>query len=189
MSVAERIGALRQQMKYSQLTAYVVPSADPHQSEYVAATWKRRKFISGFGGSAGTVAVTLDGGGLWTDSRYFLQGEQELAGSGLELFKMGEPDVPELEAYLAQSLAAGERVGVDPKVFSASGYDALAKTLEAKGVELVPVTHDLVEKVWGSERPVMPDGVCWRECGEQTWSHCRGDPAQRCRCLCVGCSR
>ncbi len=158
MNVSKRIAALRQQMGYSKLAAYVVPSADPHQSEYVAATWKRRKFISGFGGSAGTVAVTLDGGGLWTDSRYFLQGEQELAGSGLDLFKMGEPEVPELEAWLADVVPSGERVGVDPKVFSAAGFDALAATLKGKGVELVPVTQDLVERVWGTDRPAMPDG-------------------------------
>lgn len=158
MTIAQRIAALRQQMNYSKLSAYVVPSADPHQSEYVAATWKRRKFISGFGGSAGTVGITMDGGGLWTDSRYFLQGEQELAGSGLELFRMGEPETPELEAWLSLVLSAGDRVGVDPKVFSAAGFDHLDRILQAVGIELVAVGEDLVERVWGAERPAMPDG-------------------------------
>ncbi len=159
MNVPERIAALRSRMARSKLTAYVVPSADPHQSEYVAATWQRRAFISGFDGSAGTVAVTLDEAGLWTDSRYFLQGEQQLAGTGVELFRMGEPGVPELEEWLTQVVPGGERVGVDPRVFSIAAWNRLAARLQEAGIELVPVTEDLVEAVWGAERPPLPDAA------------------------------
>ncbi len=159
MTVSERLTRLRQAMQRNHLAAYVVPSADPHQSEYVAATWQRRRYLTGFSGSAGTAACTLTQAGLWTDSRYFLQGQEELAGSGVDLFKMGEPGVPELEQWLLQELVAGDQVGVDPKVFSCAGFDALQAILAGGGIELVAQAHDLVEEVWGAARPAMPDGA------------------------------
>jgi len=143
-------------MEKHELAAYLVPSADPHQSEYVAACWRRRAFISGFDGSAGTAVVTLDGGGLWTDSRYFLQAEAQLAGSGIELFRMGNADVPELEDWLGAVLPERARVGADPWVFSVAAWEAIAGKLDGHGVELVPVEQDLVEDVWGADRPALP---------------------------------
>ncbi|HOX43342.1 MAG TPA: aminopeptidase P family protein [Myxococcota bacterium] len=156
MKVSERIAALRTRMRAAGLDAYLVPSADPHQSEYVAACWQRRGFISGFDGSAGTVAVLAERAGLWTDSRYFLQAAEQLAGSGIELFRMGEPGVPELEPFLAQNLPAGARVGLDPRVFSEGACQRLEEALTARGVLLAPQEEDLVEAVWGAGRPALP---------------------------------
>jgi len=156
MQVSERIAALRERMRAAGLDAYVVPSADPHQSEYVAARWKRRAFISGFDGSAGTVAVLAGRAGLWTDSRYFLQAEAQLDASGVELFRQGEPGVPELEPFLADSLPAGARVGLDPRVFSEAACQRLEEALTARGVLLAPQEEDLVEAVWGAGLPALP---------------------------------
>ncbi|MBW2704048.1 MAG: aminopeptidase P family N-terminal domain-containing protein, partial [Deltaproteobacteria bacterium] len=156
MNVNERIQGLRKLMKELGLQAYVVPSTDPHASEYVADCWQRRVFISGFDGSAGTVVVTLDKAGLWTDSRYFLQAEQQLAGSGMSLFRMGDPGVPEYEDWLASELKAGEKSGLDPRVFTVAAYARLEKVLKAAGVEISGQEIDLVEQVWGEERPAMP---------------------------------
>ena len=151
-----KINALRSLMKKNELSAYVVPSADPHQSEYVADCWQRRAFISGFDGSAGTVVITADAGGLWTDSRYFLQAEAQLAGSGIDLFKMGGDDVPELEDWLGAVLPEGATVGADPWVFSAGAWEGMAGKLRGHGVMLVPIEEDLVEAVWGADRPALP---------------------------------
>jgi len=157
VNVPERIAALRALMSENNLQAYLVPSADQHQSEYVAETWQRRKFISGFDGSAGAVVVTADHAGLWTDSRYFVVAPQQLAGSGIELHKQGEADVEEIEPWLAKQLKSGDRVGLDPKVFSLTGYTNLANELGPAGIELAKLDPDLVEKVWGADRPGLPD--------------------------------
>ncbi len=159
MNVNERLKELRRLMQAQGLAGYVVPSSDPHQSEYVAATWQRRGFISGFDGSAGTVAVTAGKAGLWTDSRYFLQAEQQLAGSGVELFRMAVPGVPEMEDWLCGELSQGNKVGVDPRVFSISAFEVLQSGLGRKGIVLQAVEDDLVEQVWGEERPAMPSGL------------------------------
>ncbi len=151
-----KINALRASMKKHELSAYVVPSADPHQSEYVADCWQRRAFISGFDGSAGTVVVTSDAGGLWTDSRYFLQAEAQLVGSGIDLFKMGGDDVPELEDWLGAVLPEGALVGADPWMFSAGAWEGMAGKLKGHGLTLVPIEEDLVEAVWGTDRPALP---------------------------------
>ena len=157
MNVSERIASLRELMAKAELDAYLVPSTDPHQSEYVAKAWQRRPFISGFDGSAGTVVVTSKAAGLWTDSRYFIQAEQQLEGSGIELFRQGEQGVPEIEPWLAATLPMGARVGLDSAVFSAYGFGRIEKELSDAGIQLEPVEHDLVEQVWGAERPPMPD--------------------------------
>ena len=99
MTVPHRLAALRQKMKEHGFAAYVIPTADPHLCEYVPAHYKTREYISGFTGSAGTVAVTADKAGLWTDGRYFLQAEKQLAGSDIELFKMDEKGVPTLTLF------------------------------------------------------------------------------------------
>jgi len=159
MTVSERLRELRRLMEAQGLSAYVVPSSDPHQSEYVAATWQRRGFISGFDGSAGTVAVTADKAGLWTDSRYFLQAEQQLAGTGVELFRMAVPGVPEMEEWLCGELMDGDKVGGDPNVFSIAAFEASQSGLSKKGIVLQAVEDDLVEQVWGEDRPAMPTGA------------------------------
>ncbi len=156
MTIAERVKALRELMSQQNLAAYLVPSADPHMSEYVAECWQRRKFISGFDGSAGTVAVTAKQAGLWTDSRYFVQAEQQLQGSGIDLYRLGEADVPVMEAWLGEKLGSGDRVGLDTKTFSAAAYGKLAQGFEKEGIELVAMAEDLVEQVWGADRPALP---------------------------------
>jgi len=158
VKVQEKIAALRKSMSEKGLRAYIVPSADPHQSEYVANCYKRRAFISGFDGSAGTVVVTDELAGLWTDSRYFVQAAQQLAGSGIDLFKQGEPETPEIEEWLGKVLEKGARVGADPMVFSASEFEKLAGKLEGSGIEVVGMESDLVDRVWGAEKPALPEG-------------------------------
>ncbi len=158
MDAKERLAALRSLMAQQDLDAYVVPSADPHQSEYVAGHWQRRAFLSGFNGSAGTVVVTADGAGLWTDSRYFIQAEQQLAGSGIDLFRQGQPGVPEHQEWLCAQLPRKARVGVDPAVISDAEYRALDKAMKKGYIALHPVASDLVDEVWGEARPPMPSG-------------------------------
>ncbi|MBM4373266.1 MAG: aminopeptidase P family N-terminal domain-containing protein, partial [Deltaproteobacteria bacterium] len=156
MKVFERLVSLRALLEKSGLAACIVPSADPHQSEYVASCWQRRAWISGFDGSAGTVALTGTAGGLWTDSRYFLQAEAQLAGSGLVLFRMGEPGTPELEDWLGRSLPRGARVGADPWVFSLGAWRGMEEKLGRHGLALVPTEPDPVEAAWGDARPALP---------------------------------
>lgn len=94
-NIPERIAALREAMKQHKIDAYIIPTSDPHMSEYPADCWKYREWISGFTGSAGTVIITADKAGLWTDSRYFLQASTQLEGTGIELFKMMLPETPD----------------------------------------------------------------------------------------------
>lgn len=94
MSIRDRVEKLRQLMKENQMDAYIIPSFDAHQSEYVAEHWKGRQWISGFTGSAGTVVITLEDAGLWTDGRYYIQAEKQLESSGIRLFRMVDPGVP-----------------------------------------------------------------------------------------------
>ena len=156
MLVTERLARLRELMVERKIDAYVVPSGDPHQSEYVADTWQRRAFISGFDGSAGTVVVTANEAGLWTDSRYFLQADEQLAGTGIDLHKMGEPGVLDVEPWLCKKLPANAKVGIDPSVFSVDGYRNLERILMKEYIATHPVPADLVEQVWGQDRPPMP---------------------------------
>lgn len=154
MQTVEKIVALRSQMTAQGLDALIVPSTDPHQSEYVAAHWQTRAWLSGFNGSAGTLVLTAKKAGLWTDSRYFLQAEDQLAGSGITLFKMGLPETPAHTAWLASELAAGTVVGIDPSVFSINAFRGLEKAMAAKGIALRSV-GDLAGSLW-IDRPPLP---------------------------------
>jgi Xaa-Pro aminopeptidase len=156
MSIQDRIKALRNVMQANSLAAYIISGTDPHQSEYVAACWQTRQFISGFTGSAGIVVVTTDAAGLWTDSRYHIQAEKELAGSGIELFKVGLPEVPDHKKWLGQTLAGKERVGIFGLEISVGEYRSLEKAMSAEGIEVV-LTDDLLNEIW-KERPAMPAG-------------------------------
>ena len=128
-TIPERLSLLREQMKKAGIAAYLIPSTDAHQSEYVPECWQRRPWISGFTGSAGDVVVTIDEAGLWADSRYYLQAEDQLSGSGITLFKSGLPGVPKMEEWLVKILDAGDAVGVDPRVIGIRQSDSLAKEL------------------------------------------------------------
>ncbi|PPK87824.1 Xaa-Pro aminopeptidase [Neolewinella xylanilytica] len=155
MTTSEKLTALRQQMLEYQLDAYVIPSTDPHQSEYPAPRWAAREWISGFTGSAGTVVVTLHEAKLWTDSRYFLQAEEELKDTGIQLMKLKTAHTPEYADWLCDHLLSGQTVGVDGRVFSARAAQSLEKKLTKAELQL-KTDHDLIGLVW-SDRPGLPN--------------------------------
>eukprot|EP00238_Polyblepharides_amylifera_P013764 CAMPEP_0196598434 /NCGR_PEP_ID=MMETSP1081-20130531/94318_1 /TAXON_ID=36882 /ORGANISM="Pyramimonas amylifera, Strain CCMP720" /LENGTH=636 /DNA_ID=CAMNT_0041924129 /DNA_START=383 /DNA_END=2290 /DNA_ORIENTATION=- len=153
--VASKLAQLRELMSKEDVDALIIPTDDPHQSEYVAAYYARREFISGFTGTAGTVVVTRDQAFLWTDGRYFLQAEQQLC-EGWTLMRAGLPNTPDFPDFLASSLGAGACVGVDPNTLSAQAAEALIDTLEATSVKLKSLNNNLIDLVWGDARPPPP---------------------------------
>ncbi|KAH8333677.1 hypothetical protein KR059_002320, partial [Drosophila kikkawai] len=136
------------------IVAYIVPSTDAHQSEYLSRHDERRAFVSGFDGSAGTAVVTTNAALLWTDSRYHLQAEQQLD-DNWELMKQGLSGVPSIGVWLAQNLTAGSFVGVDPRLMSFREWQTIETQLISAGIKLVPVEDNLVDKVWGNEQPAQ----------------------------------
>ena len=150
----QRITALRAKMKENKIDAYVIPSSDAHQSEYVNVHWKSREWISGFTGSAGLVVITQDHAGLWTDSRYFIQAETELAGSPVVLHKQGVPHAPEHNAWMRDHLPAGSTIGIDGKLFSIGQVQRMRKVVSPKNIT-VNTEHDLIKEVW-IDRPALP---------------------------------
>ena len=155
MTIKERVQALREKMKASGVAMYVVPSTDCHESEYVSEHFRARAFITGFTGSAGTAVIAQDDAGLWTDGRYFLQAEAQLQGTGIRLFRMGEPGVPTVEEYIQEHLEKGEKLGFDGRVMSASRALAFAKAAEENGASL-STEEDLIGEIW-ADRPEVPD--------------------------------
>ena len=153
-NIPERIAALREAMRQQKVDAYIIPSSDPHLSEYPADRWKSREWISGFTGSAGTIVVTADKAGLWTDSRYFLQAASQLEGSGIELYKLALPETPSITEFLLHELHAGQAVGLDGQTYSAAEASALANKLSRKEIKL-DTSADLIEGIW-KDRPAVP---------------------------------
>lgn len=153
MPIKDRVQKLREIMKEQGIDAYVIPSSDFHESEYVGEYFKSRQFISGFTGSAGTVVVTLEEAGLWTDGRYFIQAAQQLEGTGIKLFKSGEPGVPTIEAYLNETIPMNGTLGFDGRVIGAKQGKQWAKKLANKNISIT-YTEDLVDSVW-KERPSL----------------------------------
>lgn len=152
--ISQRIERLRAFIQENQIQAFIIPSTDPHLSEYVAPHWKSREYITGFNGSAGTAVVTLKEAGLWTDSRYFLQATEQLEGTGITLYKEMLPQTPDRVAFLAATLNAGECVGIDGKLFSIQQVELLQKELEAHQLNL-KVLGDPMAAVW-ENRPSLP---------------------------------
>jgi len=152
--INQRITALRAKMKAHQLDAYIIPSSDAHQSEYVNAHWKSREWISGFTGSAGLVVITQTHAGLWTDSRYFLQAETELANSQVVLQKQGVPHAPEHNAWLRDNLPENGTIGLDGKLFSVGQIQRMRQVVQAKNISIA-TEHDLIREVW-LDRPQLP---------------------------------
>ncbi len=152
-TIPERLAALRAQMKEEGIDAYLIPTDDFHGSEYVGEHFKCRKYMTGFTGSAGTAIVMADMAGLWTDGRYFIQAAQQLEGSTVELFKMGEPGVPTVHEFLEQNLKEGQCLGFDGRTVSAKEADELAEKLGKNGVK-VACEEDLVGRIW-TERPAL----------------------------------
>ncbi|RDY23647.1 aminopeptidase P family protein [Romboutsia maritimum] len=149
--INKRIQQLRNIMEEKKIFAYIIPSADYHQSEYVGEYFKSRTFISGFTGSAGTVVVTKNEAGLWTDGRYFIQAAKEIENSCMKLFKMGEEGVPTVEEYLINNIPENSNIGFDGRVFSAKEGEELAGKLKYKNIE-IKYEEDLIDKIW-KDRP------------------------------------
>lgn len=142
-------------MKGAGIEAVIIPQSDPHLSEYLAAHWQVRRWLSGFTGSAGDLVVTADKALLWTDSRYFLQAAQQLAGSGIELMKDGLPETPSITAYLVNHLKSGDTVGVDGMLFASGALASLRNDLAKAGLKL-NTTYDAAAR-W-ADRPALPQG-------------------------------
>ena len=154
MEILDKITALRGFMSQNGIAAFIVPSTDPHSGEYVPAHWESRKWLSGFSGSAGTVVVTKDNAGLWTDSRYFIQAEEQLEGTGIQLFKDRLPETPSVSEWLGSVLNEGEKVGIDGWVNSMQEAAGLRKELQTYGLELTLV-EDPFQYIW-NDRPSLP---------------------------------
>ena len=153
MTVKERIEQLRELMRKNGIDAYVVPTSDFHQSEYVGEHFKARKFITGFTGSAGTAVITLDEARLWTDGRYFTQAAKQLEGSGVELMRMAEPGVPTINEYLKSTLVEGNCLGFDGRVVAmgeGQGYEEITKANKAT----IKYEVDLIDEIW-EDRPEL----------------------------------
>lgn len=153
MHVNEKIKLLRNLMTEAEIDAVIIPSTDPHQSEYVAAHWQEREWISGFTGSAGTVVITQNHAGLWTDSRYFLQAEAELEGTEFVLHRMLNQFAAPYTDFLAENLAFGAVTGINGWMFSKSAADNTEKTLHLKGIKLNKRV-DLISPIW-TDRPPL----------------------------------
>ena len=154
-TICERIAALRGAMKEQNIQAYIIPTTDPHMSEYPAACWKYREWISGFTGSCGTVVVTLDKAGLWTDSRYFLQAEMQLEGTGIDLYKLMIPGTPSIAQFLLSELNEGDTVGLNGLTYSLADAQSLELDLKKKGIG-VNSDLSLIDPIW-SDRPAVPE--------------------------------
>ncbi len=152
--IKQRIEKIRDLMKEKNIYAYIVPSSDYHQSEYVGDYFKSREFMSGFTGSAGTLIISMDEAGLWTDGRYFIQAENELKDSGIKLFKMGEEGVPTIEEYLLEKLPKNSTLGFDGRVMSVKEGQSLASKFSFKGIN-IEYKYDLVNDIW-KERCSLP---------------------------------
>ena len=156
----EELYCLRERMQEESVDAYLIMTDDFHGSEYVGDYFKSREYISGFTGSAGTLLVRKDCVGLWTDGRYFLQAETQLAGSGITLFRSGQPGVPDLEDYLVEQLADGQTLGFDGRCVMAGYARKLRERLEQKGVR-IRNDLDLVGDVW-PDRPALSKEPVWQ---------------------------
>jgi Xaa-Pro aminopeptidase len=157
MTTPDRLFELRSLMAASNVAACIIPGNDPHLSEYVADHWMFRKWISGFTGSAGTIVVTHEEAGLWTDSRYYLQADNELAETGISVFRTGEPNTPKPEEWLCQALEPGDNVGVDGRLFSVDEIRRYNKELK-KGELKLDTNFYAADEIW-TGRPPIPDNT------------------------------
>ena len=147
MNISERLAALRREMEQESIDIYIVPSDDFHQSEYVGEYFKARQFITGFTGSAGTAVITKNMAGLWTDGRYFIQAEKELAGSGITLFKSGEPGVDTIEQFLEKELPSMGVIGFDGRTVGVNTGKRYAQ-IAAEKHGSVSYHSDLIGRIW-----------------------------------------
>ena len=159
MKTSEKLTLLRAEMKKRGISAYVVVTDDFHASEYVGTHFKAREFLSGFTGSAGTLVVLPDSAALWTDGRYFLQASQQLAGSGIELMRMGEPGVPEIADFLRDHVAENGFIGFDSRTVSNAFARTIGEKTREKHIRFAG-GEDLVDLVW-ADRPALSCEPVW----------------------------
>jgi Xaa-Pro aminopeptidase len=148
---------LRHEMKKNNLAAYIIPSTDPHASEYLPACWQRRAYLSNFTGSAGELIVTLERAALWTDSRYWLQAEQQMKALPISLMRQGSSGIPTPGSWLQEQLQGDDRVGIDPQLIQYQAFADLEAELDSAGIKLVSIRENLVDKQWQSQPP-LPRG-------------------------------
>lgn len=162
-STADHVQNLRSLMQDRGIDAYIVPSADPHQTEYTHPHWRCRAWLTGFTGSVGTAVVLADQAGLWADGRYFIQAEKQLEGSGIDLFKMGVEGVPKLMDWICDELSEGSVVAVDGRLVTVTQARVWKRQLKERGIRL-RIDADLVSELW-VERPAAPSGpaALWPE--------------------------
>ena len=153
MKVSERVAKLRALMAEKGIDAYVVPTADFHQSEYVGEHFKARKFITGFSGSYGTAVIAKDDAGLWTDGRYFFQATNELEGSGVRLMKMFVDDTPSVTEYLAETVPEGGKVAFDGRVLAVDEGKEFEEALSPKNI-MIDYSEDLIDQIWEDRPPL-----------------------------------
>lgn len=156
MNINQRIENLRKLMKDRKIEAYIIPTSDPHQSEYLPDHYKEREFISGFTGSAGTAVVTMDQAKLWTDSRYFLQAASELENSEFELMKIGDEDYPTIEEYLDDVVTEFGKIAFNGNLFSVKEYKKLS---ESMGARTLISDLDYISKLWNNRPNLRTDKV------------------------------
>jgi len=154
MTHLEKLAAVRSEMESRGLAAYIVPSSDPHIGEYLPERYRCIAWLSGFTGSAGTLAITPDFAGLWTDSRYFVQAGEQLAGTGFELVKLNAQGAAEYADWLAERLPEGSRVGFDGHLASMAVAQAVSDTLVPLGIRM-DGSVDILSAVW-PDRPALP---------------------------------
>ena len=156
MTVNQRIEALREVMQREHLAAFIFPSTDPHQGEYVPDHWKGREWISGFNGSAGTAVVTMTSAALWTDSRYFIAAEEQLRGTEFQLMKLKMPGTPTIPEWIGKECGAGAEVGLDGMVNSANAVKDLIADLRQQGGITLRTNLDPLSQIW-KDHPAIPE--------------------------------
>lgn len=159
MNIQERLIRLREKMEEKEIDIYVVPTADFHQTEYVGEYFKARKYITNFSGSAGTAVITAHEAKLWVDGRYFIQAEKQIAGTSVEMIKIGEPESPTIEKYLEDNLREGGNIGFDGRTVAmgaGSGYEKIAAGKNGK----IIYEYDLIGEIW-EERPALSEEPAW----------------------------
>lgn len=157
-SIIERVEALREYLRKNGLNAFIFPSTDPHQGEYVPEHWMTRQWISGFDGSAGTAVVTLSDAALWTDSRYFIAAEEQLKGTPFQLMKDGLAETPSIAEWLCNQLAEGEMVGIDGNVFTTAEIEEMESAFAKAGIKL-RTDLDPAETLWTNRPPIPKNKV------------------------------
>lgn len=152
--IKERLMKLREEMNKEGMQAYIIPTSDFHETEYVSEYFAARKYMSGFTGSAGVLVVLLDKAGLWTDGRYFIQAANQLAGSGIDLMKQGQEDTPSIEEYIVSNLTQGSVVGFDGRVMNVNDANKYKQAFMMHDIKMV-TDKDLVGRIW-YDRPALP---------------------------------